>query len=42
MPQAYLSKLMQELTRHNLISSVRGSNGGFYLNEENRGVSLRK
>ncbi|KAA2219016.1 MULTISPECIES: RrF2 family transcriptional regulator [Maribacter] len=39
-PQAYLSKLMQELTRHNLISSVRGPNGGFYLTDENRGVSL--
>lgn len=39
-PQAYLSKLMQELTRRNLISSVRGPNGGFYLNEENREVSL--
>ena len=39
-PQAYLSKLMQELTRHNLISSVRGPRGGFYLTEENRSVRL--
>ncbi|MFD0796395.1 RrF2 family transcriptional regulator [Maribacter chungangensis] len=39
-PQAYLSKLMQELTRHNLISSVRGPNGGFFLTDENRNVSL--
>ncbi len=39
-PQAYLSKLMQKLTRHQLISSVRGPNGGFYLTEENRNVSL--
>ena len=39
-PQAYLSKLMQKLTRHQLISSVRGPNGGFYLTEENRKVSL--
>ncbi len=39
-PQAYLSKLMQELARHNLISSVRGPRGGFYLTEENRKVRL--
>ncbi|MFS4417950.1 RrF2 family transcriptional regulator [Maribacter sp. 2307ULW6-5] len=39
-PKAYLSKLMQELTRHKLISSVRGPNGGFYLTDENRQVSL--
>ena len=39
-PQAYLSKLMQELTRHHLISSVRGPNGGFYLTDENRNVHL--
>lgn len=39
-PQAYLSKLMQELTRHQLISSVRGPNGGFYLTDKNRKVSL--
>ncbi|MRI00714.1 Rrf2 family transcriptional regulator [Kriegella sp. EG-1] len=34
-PKAYLSKLMQELARQNLISSVRGPNGGFYLTNEN-------
>lgn len=39
-PQAYLSKLMQELARHNLISSTRGPNGGFYLTDENRKVRL--
>ena len=39
-PQAYLSKLMQELTRHHLISSVRGPRGGFYLTNKNRGVTL--
>ncbi len=39
-PQAYLSKLLQELARHNLISSVRGPRGGFYLTEENRKVRL--
>ncbi|MBQ4913243.1 Rrf2 family transcriptional regulator [Maribacter sp. MMG018] len=33
-PKAYLSKLMQELTRENLISSTRGPNGGFYMTKE--------
>lgn len=41
-PQAYLSKLMQELTKHQLISSVRGPRGGFFLTDENRKVSLLK
>ncbi len=39
-PQAYLSKLMQELARHNLISSIRGPRGGFYLTDKNRKVRL--
>ncbi|MFS4467892.1 RrF2 family transcriptional regulator [Maribacter sp. 2210JD10-5] len=39
-PQAYLSKLLQELVRHKLISSTRGPKGGFYLTEENREVRL--
>ena len=39
-PRAYLSKLLQELVRHNLISSTRGPRGGFYLTNENRKVFL--
>lgn len=39
-PQAYLSKLMQELARHSLISSTRGPHGGFYLTDKNREVRL--
>ena len=34
-PQAYIAKLLQELSRQNVISSARGPKGGFYLNEEN-------
>lgn len=34
-PQAYISKLLQDLSRHDIVSSVRGPNGGFYLNEQN-------
>lgn len=39
-PKAYLSKLMQELTRHNIVSSIRGPHGGFFLTDENREVHL--
>lgn len=39
-PQAYLSKLLQKLARHNIVSSTRGPKGGFYLNEQNRSVPL--
>ncbi|MGB5818943.1 MAG: Rrf2 family transcriptional regulator [Saonia sp.] len=39
-PQAYLAKLLQELSRHNIISSTKGPKGGFYLNEKNRDGSL--
>ena len=30
-PQAYLAKLLQELSRKDIISSKKGPNGGFYL-----------
>lgn len=39
-PQPYLSKLMQELTRKKLISSTKGPKGGFYLTDENREVHI--
>ncbi len=39
-PEAYLAKLLQELSRHNIISSTRGPGGGFYLSEENRKHTL--
>lgn len=39
-PQQFLAKILQQLSRHNLISSVKGPNGGFFLSEENANVSL--
>ena len=35
-PQAYIAKLLQELSRKHIISSIRGPKGGFYLSEKNR------
>lgn len=35
-PQAYIAKLLQELSRKHIISSTRGPKGGFYLSEENK------
>jgi Rrf2 family protein len=39
-PQQFLSKILQQLVRHNLLSSVKGPNGGFFLTEQNRNCSL--
>ena len=39
-PQAYTAKLLQELSRQKIISSIRGPRGGFYLSEENKSQSL--
>jgi len=38
--EAYLAKLLQELSRHNIISSIRGPKGGFYVTEEELHHSL--
>jgi len=39
-PQAYIAKLLQELSRHDIVSSTRGPNGGFYITAQNRDTSL--
>ena len=41
-PQAYIAKLLQELSRQNVISSTRGPKGGFYLSDKDRMQPLRK
>lgn len=39
-PKAYIAKLLQELAKENIISSVRGAKGGFFLNESNLNRSI--
>ncbi len=34
-PQPYLSKILQQLSRSNIISSTKGRGGGFFLSEDN-------
>lgn len=34
-PKPYIAKLMQQLAKENIVSSKRGPNGGFYLNDKN-------
>lgn len=40
-PKHFLAKLLQQLSRHGLISSTKGPSGGFYLTEEDRKRPLR-
>ncbi|WP_422081944.1 RrF2 family transcriptional regulator [Ulvibacterium sp.] len=39
-PKAYIAKILQELSRHNMVSSMRGPGGGFYLDEANKKTRL--
>jgi len=39
-PQAYIAKLLQELSKQNVVSSARGRQGGFYLSRANRNQSI--
>ncbi|MCF6213603.1 MAG: Rrf2 family transcriptional regulator [Flavobacteriaceae bacterium] len=34
-PEPFLAKLLQQLVRGNLLSSVKGPNGGFYISDAN-------
>ncbi len=39
-PAPFLAKTLQILTKRNLVSSIKGRNGGFYLTKENKMNSL--
>lgn len=39
-PQAYIAKLLQHLSREGIISSVKGPRGGFFLGDEDRKHTL--
>ena len=41
-PGPFLAKLLQQLSRNQLISSIKGPSGGFFLSEANLNTSLRK
>ena len=39
-PQPFLAKILQLLSKNNIISSVKGPNGGFYLNVANNDLPI--
>ena len=39
-PKHFLAKILQQLTKHQIISSTKGRNGGFYLTKENESINL--
>lgn len=39
-PRHFLAKILQQLSRHHIISSVKGPSGGFYLSEDNLDATL--
>jgi len=41
-PTPYLGKILQKLTKNNIIQSVKGPNGGFYVEEKGKNISIIK
>ena len=40
LPTHYTGKILQQLTKNKIIQSVKGPNGGFYLNEKSQEIKL--
>lgn len=40
LPEPYLGKILQQLTKHKIILSVKGPHGGFYIEEEAEELKL--
>ena len=34
-PQAFTAKILQQLTKKNIVQSIKGPYGGFYIDEQN-------
>ncbi|MEE9408823.1 MAG: Rrf2 family transcriptional regulator [Polaribacter sp.] len=34
-PQAFTAKVLQQLTKHKIVQSIKGPNGGFFIAEQN-------
>jgi len=41
-PASFLAKILQELSKHDILSSVKGPKGGFFLSQENLETPLAK
>lgn len=39
-PQAFTAKVLQTLSKHNLVQSMKGRGGGFFFTEEHQQISL--
>ncbi len=39
-PESYLRKILQQLSKHRIVSSTKGPNGGIYLTDENMEHSI--
>ena len=39
-PKHFLAKILQQLSRQDLIASIKGPNGGFYLPDEKRNITI--
>ncbi|MCF8237305.1 MAG: Rrf2 family transcriptional regulator [Saprospiraceae bacterium] len=39
-PKHFLSKILQQLTRNQVISSTKGPHGGFFLSKENERITI--
>ena len=40
LPVHFLSKILQRLVKHDVVQSLKGPNGGFYLNEKSKETPL--
>ena len=41
-PEHFTAKILQVLTRHDLIKSIKGRNGGFFFDKKNKDLQLQK